>query len=238
MRVGVQFREDYTAQYGPMIDYRYASNWNLTPETKMSLTIKSFLTSLKESDGCHGRNFHYVSPNTDLLAWVFERASGLRYNELISHYLLKPIGSERSAYITLDRMGGMRAAGGICMTARDLARVGMLIYQNGKKDQKQIIPTDWIADFFKPMEYSIWNKGTFSDFFNGKKMHYRSNWYIENNIAQLVFGFGIHGQHLFIDPYRKMSIAWLSSHKNPLDKEATNRILNMVDLIRNSVHPV
>ncbi|MDG2405030.1 MAG: serine hydrolase, partial [Paracoccaceae bacterium] len=73
MQVGVYFDEDYTAQDGPIIDYRYAANWNPTPVSKSDITLKSFFTSLKQSDGAHGEYFHYVSPNTDLLAWLFER---------------------------------------------------------------------------------------------------------------------------------------------------------------------
>ena len=81
MRVGVYFDEDYRAQEGPIIDYRYAANWNPTPEPKVGLTLKKFLKSLSKRDGEHGRDFHYVSPNTDLLAWLFETASGKRYSD-------------------------------------------------------------------------------------------------------------------------------------------------------------
>jgi hypothetical protein len=31
---------------------------------------------MTERDGPHGGRFHYVSPNTDLLGWVIERATG------------------------------------------------------------------------------------------------------------------------------------------------------------------
>jgi len=45
------------------------------------------MSLLTEPDGRHGGRFHYVSPNTDLLAWAFERASGMRYAELVSERL-------------------------------------------------------------------------------------------------------------------------------------------------------
>ena len=86
---------------------------------------------LRTADGAHGDRFHYVSPNTDLLAWVFERASGVRYADLVSERLWKPLGAEAPGYITVDRIGGSRAAGGKCFLARDLARVGMMMANNG-----------------------------------------------------------------------------------------------------------
>ena len=235
MRVGVYFDEDYTSQDGPIIDYRYAANWNPTPESKVATNLKGFLTSLNQRDGPHGGDFHYVSPNTDLLAWLFERASGKRYTDLISDYLLKPLGSERSAYITVDRIGGMRAAGGICVTPRDLGRLGMLLAQNGMRDCQQIVPANWIADLYKSGDRDAWNNGSFKDFFDGKAIHYRSQWYVCQNSGPLLYGFGIHGQYLFVDQDRKLSIVWLSSEKDPLNSDLTHRILNMVHKIRFSL---
>ena len=235
MRIGVYFDEDYTAIEGPIIDYRYAANWNPTPQGKVSITLKSFLISLKQSDGSHGQDFHYTSPNTDLLAWLFERASGKRYSDLLSDYLWKPIGCERSAYITVDRIGGMRAAGGVCMTPRDLARIGMLVAQNGMKDTKNIVPTGWIEDIYKSGDQKAWSNGSFKDFFKSRKMHYRSKWYVCNAMDQLLFGFGIHGQYLFIDRDRKLSIAWLSSEGDPLNDQLTQKVLSMVNKIRNLI---
>ena len=232
MRVGVYFDEDYTAQNGPIIDYRYAANWNPTPESKIDTNLKSFLASLKQRDDSHGGSLKYVSPNTDLLAWLFERASGKRYADLVSNYLWKPLGSEQSAYITVDRIGGMRAAGGICTTARDLGRLGQLIAQNGIKDGQQIIPALWIEDLYKGENRTAWDNGSFKDFFRSKARHYRSNWYICQEAGQLLHGFGIHGQYLFVDQEKKLSIAWFSSEEEPLNSETSQRILNMVNEIR------
>jgi CubicO group peptidase (beta-lactamase class C family) len=235
MQVGVYFDEDYDAKDGPIIDYRYAANWNPTPEAKIAMTLKSFLTSLEQQDGPHGGKFHYVSPNTDLLAWLFERASGKRYADLIADYIWKPIGSEHSAYITVDRIGGMRAAGGICMTPRDLGRLGALVSQNGVRSFRQIVPSQWITDLHTVRNRKAWDEGTFKDFFKSSAMHYRSQWYVCKKLGCLLYGFGIHGQYLFVDQDRKLSIAWLSSERDPLNKSVTQKIFNVVNEIRQSV---
>ena len=52
MRIDVDFDEDYTATEGPIIDYRYAANWNPTPEKMQNFNLKQFFKSLKTKMGC------------------------------------------------------------------------------------------------------------------------------------------------------------------------------------------
>ena len=97
--------------------------------------LHSFYATLKESDRPHGGRFHYTSPNSDLLGWVIERATGARYADLMSELVWKPAGAERSAYITVDRLGAPRCAGGMCTTLRDLARVGLWVLEQGRTER-------------------------------------------------------------------------------------------------------
>src|SRR5688572_31859405 len=96
MRAGIVWDENYLASSGPIVEYRKSTGWN--PSDGAS-DLHSFYQSLKDS-GPHGGPVHYVSPNSDLLGWIIERASGRRYAELMSEHVWKPIGAERSAYIT------------------------------------------------------------------------------------------------------------------------------------------
>jgi CubicO group peptidase (beta-lactamase class C family) len=121
MRTGVAFDEDYMATSGPIVEYRKSTNWNPLGHGDSPSDLRAFYQSLRASDGHHGGRFHYISPNTDLLGWIIERATGQRFADLMSHYLWKPMGAESSAYITVDRLGAPRCAGGICTTIRDLA---------------------------------------------------------------------------------------------------------------------
>ena len=129
----------------------------------------------------------------------------------------------------------MRAAGGVCMTPRDLARIGMLVAQNGMRKNKEVVPSKWIDDFYKSRDHKAWDNGSFVDFFRSTKMHYRSKWYVCNALDQLLFGFGIHGQYLFVDQDRKLSIAWLSSEGDPLNDQMTENVLSMINKIRGFV---
>ena len=232
MRAGILFEEDYLATDGPIIDYRFAANWNPVPKDHVASDLRSFMSLLTRSDGPHGGRFHYVSPNTDLLAWVFERATGIRYAELVSERLWRPLGAEAAGYITVDRIGGARAAGGKCMLARDLARVGMMMANGGQRDGKQVVPASWLEDIIKNGDPQAWKDGDFYNKMGQREIHYRSKWYIQRDSEPLIFGVGIHGQFLFVDPAKNLSVAWFASRNSPLDTLSFEKTLATIEKMR------
>lgn len=222
MRAGIAFDEDYVAFPPQLVAYRKATNWNPLAPGDEATDLRGFYGELTERDGPHGRGFHYVSPNTDLLGWAMERASGARYADLFADLVWKPLGAERPGYITVDRLGAPRAAGGMCLTARDLARVGQLLVEGGARGSAQIVPEAWIADIATNGDPEGWAAGDFAPFYPGADIHYRSKWYVERPGADggpMFFGLGVHGQNLFVDPARELVVAKFSSQAHPLDPE-------------------
>lgn len=234
MRVGVLFDEDYLATEGPIIDYRFAANWNPLPVGVEGGDLRSFMHKLVQADGQHGQRFHYVSPNTDLLAWVFERATGQRYADLFADRIWKPLGAERPGYITVDRIGGARAAGGMCLTARDLALLGQLLVQGGARDGVQILPESWIEDIETQGDAQAWAEGDFAESLP-PNMHYRSKWYVHPGDKPLIHGLGIHGQYVFVDRARELSVSWFSSGHDPLGETQTAEVLKTVFAMRAAI---
>jgi len=223
MRAGVAFDEDYLATSGPIVEYRKATGWNALAPGDEPSDLHSFYRVLTKSDGGDGGRFHYISPNTDLLGWVIERATGAPYAELMSERLWKPIGAEHGAYITVDRFGAPRAAGGMCVTLRDLARVGQWMIEN---------PRPWLEDIERNGERAAWDAGSFAAYFPGLPMRYRSQWYVLEGRSPLVFGLGIHGQNLFVDRASELVIAKVSSQAEPLDARRMTLTMQAVSQIR------
>ncbi|MBS0240697.1 MAG: serine hydrolase [Proteobacteria bacterium] len=232
MRSGLAFDEDYLATSGPIVEYRKATNWNPAAPGDRPSDLRSFLPKLTARGTPHGGAFNYVSPCTDLLGWIIERATDRRFADLLSDLLWKPLGAAHSAYITVDRLGAPRCAGGICMTATDLARVGVLLAENGRRNDREIVPTAWIEDIIDAGDPSAWDRGPFVGFYPGRPMHYRTKWYVERGKPALMFGMGIHGQNLFVDRERKLVIAKLSSQALPIDEAAIKLTSRAVDAIR------
>ena len=222
MRAGIVWDEDYLATSGPIIDYRKATGWNPLADGEAASDLHSFYASLTQTSP-HGGPVHYVSPNTDLLGWVIERVTGRRYADLMSELLWKKVGAERSAYITVDRLGAPRCAGGMCVTLRDLARVGQWMIEER---------SDWMKRLVTAADRKAWAAGDLARYFRDLPMRYASQWYVLEGDAPLVFGWGIHGQFLFADRVNQIVIAKLSSQALPIDVARNALTLRAVSQLR------
>ena len=232
MRAGIEFDEDYLATSGTIIEYRKATNWNPLEPGESASDLRSFYRLLTSSDGPHEGRFHYVSPNSDLLGWIAERASGQRYADLASEVLWQPLGAHRPAYVTIDRLGAPRAAGGVCLTVPDLARLGQLLVDGGARDDRQIVPEAWIDDLIAGGDADAWSTGDFMDFYRRAPMRYRGQWYVQDGDAPLLFALGVHGQNVFVDRTNQIVIAKCSSQAAPLDEGVNAITMQFAEAIR------
>jgi CubicO group peptidase (beta-lactamase class C family) len=228
MRAGVLFDEDYLATAGPIIEYRKATNWEPLDPGQSPSDLRSFYATMTERDGPHGRPFHYVSTNTDLLGWCIERATGRRYADLISELLWQPLGAERSAYITVDRLGAPRCAGGFCCTARDLARVGLLFADGGN----DVVPKSWLDDIEAGGDKQAWDQGTGAENYRGLPMRYRSQWYVLDRPSPMTFAIGVFGQSLYVDRANGFVMAKLSCQALPVDEPMKILAISAAEAVR------
>jgi CubicO group peptidase (beta-lactamase class C family) len=208
MQVSVDFIEDYLDRTGAFDRYRRATGWNPAAPGETPGDLLSFICTIGKGEAEHGLNYTYRSPDTDLMGIVLERAGGARFHDLLSRYLWQPMGAASDAEITVDRIGTARAAGGISVTARDMARVGELVRLNGAG----VIPESWIADMWTGGSPEVWQRGGQTALF--PKGAYRSFWYATGEDE--MFALGIHGQWIWIDPAREVVIAKQSSQSQPI----------------------
>lgn len=208
MQVSVDFVEDYLDKTGAFDRYRRATGWNPSAPDEASGDLLSFMTTIRKGEAEHGVNYAYRSPDTDLMGIVLERAGGDRFHRLLERYLWRPMGAQSDAQITVDRIGTARAAGGISVTARDMARVGELVRLGGAG----VIAESWIADMWTGGSPEVWQRGGQTALF--PEGAYRSFWYVTG--AGEMFALGIHGQWIWIDPEREVVIAKQSSQTFPI----------------------
>ncbi|OED40113.1 hypothetical protein AB833_12655 [Chromatiales bacterium (ex Bugula neritina AB1)] len=236
MQAAIDFDEDYLATAGAIVEYRKSTNWNPLEDGEKPSDLRSFFQTLTRKNGDHGGPFFYVSPNTDLLAWVIERATNSRYADVLSECLWQPMGAESSAYITVDRLGAPRAAGGVCTTLRDLTRVARLICNNGRRGDSQILPVDWVNTLINDADLSAWNAGNFTDMFPDQPVSYTDQWYTCHSNpadeANWLIAIGIHGQNIFIDPQNEFIMVKFASHEAPLTDTAAQHGLSAARAIR------
>jgi CubicO group peptidase (beta-lactamase class C family) len=225
MRAGIVWDENYLATSGPIVEYRKATGWNPLAPGDTPSDLKSFYAHIRDTKA-HGGAVHYVSPNSDLLGWVVEQATGERYAELMGKLVWQKAGAERSAYITVDRLGAPRCAGGMCATQRDLARVGQWLIEER---------ADWLGEVETQGDAKAWAAGDLAEVFRRLPMRYRSQWYVLEGEAPLIFGWGIHGQHLFIDRKNQIVVARFASQALPVDPARMALMLRAVSELRKTL---
>ena len=215
MTVDLVFVEDYLAAEGDFARYRVATGWN-PPNPKFgSLGLHEFLATLPRGNHEHGKAFHYVSPNSDLLGWILERAGGESFVSQVSRLIWRPLGAEYDAYITVDGHGAPRTAGGICTTLPDLARLAEMVRCGGLANGQRIVPQDWIDDIWESGDRAAWQLGSMVELF--PEGRYRSQWYISTEHDPALCAIGIHGQWIYIKPNTKTVIVKQSAQREPLD---------------------
>lgn len=220
----IDMRTDVVLDETAQQDYGAATGWEPIGSGASSRSLQDFFERLTGPAAAQGGPFRYVSASIDLVGLAIERATGQSFASLVSDLLWKPIGAERDAYVTVDRAGSPRCTGGLCMTARDLARVGQLVLDAGRCGSTQVVPEAWIADIASNGDRDAWKQGEWAASFAsiGTEMSYRSGWYVIDGEPKTLFAMGIHGQNLFVIPSSGIVIAKLSSQASFIDYEAVS----------------
>ena len=148
MRSGIHFREEYddpTSEVSEM-DHWVAASQRGDDSTRRGLY--PYLLTLA-ADAAHGGLFRYRSAETDVLGWVCERASGQPMADLLSTRVWRPMGAEHDARFISDGAGTTMHDGGLCATARDVARFGQLLLGGGTVpgsdgSRNEVVPARWL----------------------------------------------------------------------------------------------
>ena len=101
-----------------------------------------------------GKTWQYRSGDTQALGLIVEKVFGKSIADLTSEKLLQPMGAETDALWLLD--GGENHAKAFCCyngTARDYARFGHLILNNGSWKGKQLVPESYMKEATTPALY-------------------------------------------------------------------------------------
>lgn len=218
MVVSSPFVEDYTNPTADYMRYRRSTAWNPPLPDEPVMWLREFLCTMPRGAAPHGSAFHYLSPNTDMLGWVMERAAGRRFSDLVSEHIWQPLGCA-DAEIAVDPEGAQRAAGGMCCTPRDLARFGDMMRLGGVAGGRQVVPGWWVDDITRNFDTAAWAAGESKDEF--PEGGYRSKWWITGAPTGAFTGIGIHGQWIWCDPSAEVTVALLSSHAIPSDEAAS-----------------
>ena len=109
---------------------------------------------------------------------------------------------------------------GLCMSAEDMAKIGMLCLKKGVYDGKRIVSSGWIEEMSRPR--TIENQ-------NWHGMEYGYLWWILDREKRIYAALGNSGNVIYINPDKNIVIA-VASYFKPT-------VMDRVDFIREYIEP-
>ncbi|PEV23243.1 serine hydrolase domain-containing protein [Bacillus thuringiensis] len=155
-----------------------------------------------------GSSFSYNNGSTETLAWIIRTITGKSLAENVSERIWSQIGMEENAYYVTDETKIEQASAGLNATARDMARFGQLLLNNGEYNGKQILPSSITGDIKNVQEGEL-------AIGPGASISYHNQWWIPHNEQGAFEVLGSYGQTLYIDPKANMVIVHFSSNATP-----------------------
>jgi CubicO group peptidase (beta-lactamase class C family) len=96
-----------------------------------------------------GSTFSYNNKAVNLLAGIVQKASGKRMDLYLRDELFVPLGIADFSW-RLDSVGNPHAMAGLQILPVDFAKLGQLVLNKGKWNNKQLIAESWFDESFRP----------------------------------------------------------------------------------------
>jgi hypothetical protein len=153
-------------------------------------------------EGPPGR-FVYNDYAPNLIGLALERGYGTRSTGGSMQALWSDLGTETAAAWTVDDRGFAWHESGLVATARDLARIGQLMLDDGKVGGRQVAPEAFLARSTDPTGRAR------ATAFAGVELGYRNGWWIPGDHDLLAMG--AHGQIMLVSRASKTVIVRLGT---------------------------
>ncbi|MEP7168706.1 MAG: serine hydrolase [Bacteroidota bacterium] len=187
-------------------DESYSSLTSKTTEAYYGKKLNKLMSNLKVINE-PGKNFEYMSCNTQLLAMILKKATSKSVSEYASEKLWTPLDALHDAEWSLDHKNGNEKA--YCCfysNARDFARFGKLYLDSGRWNGKQIVSEKYVLESIVPAPL----------FDNGiPNQTYGYHWWIGEEGGQKIFyARGLSGQYIIVIPDKKIIIVRLGHERD------------------------
>ena len=186
--------------------------------------------------------FHYQTVCLHILSGILYKATDMKTVDYANKYLFEPLGikkhmnylaqtAEEHRQFTVGKQpkdnvwfcdpDGLGTPGyGLCMSAEDMAEIGLLCLNNGIHDRQEIVSPEWIREMTKPRRVE-------SDQFRG--MMYGYLWWIIDPEKNIYAAIGNSGNVIYINPDKNIVIS-VASYFKPA-------ISDRVDYIQRYIEP-
>ena len=216
MTAAVRFTEDYNDSSSEFWHEAAVVGWR--PDLKNEVSPKNlleFMASLKETSQKEFEMFDYRTVLTNILALAAERSCRVKFQDLLQTFIWDKLKAEHDAQIVSAGNDFPYMGAGMNASARDLAKFGLMLMNNGIFNDTQIVPESWIKS---TLEESAEYKNIFAKSEYGLRLpgfHYKNQTWVGG--PETMICIGIYGQAIYVDQKNKVVIVKLSSHPEPDD---------------------
>lgn len=221
--------------------YKYRSE----PWTKVCTSedwTKAALDMLGGRNGITGE-FKYATLGIQILSGVIQNASEMKCIDFANQFLFAPLGiPEHTIHGASDKddqfdflmnkapkknewysdpKDTVTAGWGLCLSAEDMAKIGVLILNSGEYDNKRIISTNWIEEMTAP-------RIALGERFGN--MHYGYLWYRPHKDKQIVAAIGDGGNVIYVNIEQNISIGVTGTFKP--------RVFDRIEFIEKNILPL
>ncbi len=222
MTAGFLPSEDFKDKNADIYPYGYANTLIKRPEGyKGPANVHEYALTIKTTVE-PGKQFHYATPLTEVLAELVRRVTGKPDYQVLSETIWSKIGAERDALIIVDDSGRGLGSSGLIATARDIARFGQMILQHGTYNNQQIVDSSLTDDFSRGSDPELLVKWAKEHAPSSLGFSYRNQWWVTHNEHGAFSALGIFGQMLYIDPMANMVVVKQASQakaNDPIEDE-------------------
>ena len=221
MATSIDFKETYTDMTSDFaLKYAVAMNmgWlpgarDAQPESTEIYGVHDFLSKyVKPNEELEpGTDFDYNSSNADVIGWLISRVSDQPYEQFISEKIWSKLGMEHDAYFTVDRAFMPVVTGGMNSTLRDAARFALMIRDEGRVKNKQLIPSEWINSALNINEKLKSHMTANPKYGEESWEAYHNMWWILDGEKGEFCATGIHGQVIYINRSKNTVMVWFSN---------------------------
>lgn len=198
MQSGVGVSDNYPS--GP-------SGWGVAiAQMYASTDIPWFIGNNRKMDFEPGTESVYRSVDTQMIGMIIQKVTSQSVSDYFTANIWQQVGADFDATWNVDKVGGYEKT--FCCfnaVARDYARIGQLILDNGVVpfDKQQVISTSWMKRITTPatrLDYG-WGYGAFF-------------WHPYPGVTLML---GLHGQYVYIDIPNETVIVKLSDEPTDVD---------------------
>ena len=168
------------------MDFPYSDDQNTYNSWVTSNDRIKFLLDRPLSD-FPGSRFNYNTGISHALSAVIQKQTGTRTDSFTVSRIFDPLGIS-DYYWHIDPNGIANGGSGVWLKPRDLAKIGLLYMNNGKWDQNQVVPQNWVAESLG--KHIL--RGDIPDFYYGYQ------WWVHKDGLYAAVGYG--GQVLMLIP--------------------------------------